>query len=141
LDVIASPRAQESYKDMIVMLKQLDGSVYAPSLGQLQSDYAFYPVAHWATLEDLIRGPGVDTRDHPNTRRLLEPVIQPGKPAYILANYPLDAYPWIAFLEDYYTLEIDFKERFEPLRILPGRWDSGWPRYLYRYAPGEAGVE
>jgi len=22
-----------------------------------------------------------------------------------------------------------------PLRVLPKRWDHGWPRYLYRYTP------
>ena len=36
---------------------------------------------------------------------------------------------------------LDFEERFEPLRVLPARWDHGWPRYLYRYAPDEAVVD
>jgi hypothetical protein len=29
---------------------------------------------------------------------------------------------------------------FIALRGLPKRWDHGWPRYLYRYAPDEATV-
>jgi hypothetical protein len=99
----------------------------------LQRGFSFYPTAHWVALEDMIRGSGIDTRDHPNTRQLLEPAIHPEGPAYILANYPLDTYPWIAFLKDYYVVETDFGDRFKPLRVLPKRWDHGWPRYLYRY--------
>jgi hypothetical protein len=136
--VIVSPRAGASYAEFINVLKKLDGAVYAPSLGQLQKDYAFYPAVHWAALEDMIRKPGFDTRNHPNTRRLLDPVIHPKGPAYIFANYPLDEYSWIAFLGDYYVLEKDFQAQFKPLRVLPKRWDHGWPRYLYRYARSEA---
>jgi hypothetical protein len=137
-NVIASPRARESYADLVGMLRGLDGHVYAPSLGQLQNSYSFYPAAHWVALEDMIRGPGIDTANHPNTRRLLDPAIHPDGPAYILANYPLSVYWWIAFLEEYYVLDTDYGDRFEPLRVLPARWDHGWPRYLYRYAPTEA---
>ena len=89
----------------------------------------------------MIRGPGRDTRDHPNTRRLLEPALNPDGPAFVLANYTFEGYAWLAFLNDYYVLETDFGERFKPLRVLPARWDHGWPRYLYRYAPKEAGVD
>jgi hypothetical protein len=136
--VITSPRAGDSYTDLVDMLEGLEGSVYAPSLGQLQSGYVFYPAAHWVALEDMIRGPGRDTRNHPKTRPLLDPALHPKGEAYILANKPLSGFPWLAFLEDYYVMEIDFGDRFEPLRVLPARWDHGWPRYLYRYAPSEA---
>jgi hypothetical protein len=138
LEVITSQRAWESYADMVGMLNNLDGPVYAPWLGQLQSGYAFSPTAHWVALEDMIRGPGRDTSNHPNTRRLLEPALYPDGSAFILTNYPLNVYPWIAFLEDSYVLEVDFGDRFKPLRVLPARWDHAWPRYLYRYAPAEA---
>ncbi len=135
--MVVSSRAGEKFNEMIAMLRSLDGPVYAPSLGQLDRDYMFFPAAHWVALEDMIRGPGRDTYNHPNTRHILDPAINPNGPAYILANYPLDTYSWIAFLGDYYVLEKDFEDRFEPLRVLPKRWDHGWPRYLYRYAPNE----
>jgi hypothetical protein len=84
LTVTVSSRVQKSYADLVGFLHDLDGSVYAPALGQLQGDYTLYPAAHWVALEDMIRGPGRDTRDHPNTRRLLEPALHPSGPAYIL---------------------------------------------------------
>lgn len=135
--VTTSPKADQSYTDLVAFLNDLDGPVYAPSIGQLQRGYTFYPTAHWVALEDMIRGPGRDTSNHPNTRRLLQPAIEPNGPAYILANYPLEVYYWIEFLNDYYVLESDLGDRFEPLRVLPARWDHGWPRYLYRYSPEE----
>jgi len=49
----------------------------------------------------------------------------------------LEIFPWLEFLNDYYVLKTDFKARFKPLRVLPGRWDHKWPRYLYRYTPSE----
>ena len=135
--VIVSSHAKESYVEFINVLKKLDGPVYAPSLGQLQKDFVFYPAAHWAALEDMIRKPGFDTKNNPNTRRFLEAVIQPIGPAYIFANYPLDKYPLLAFLGGYYVLEKDFQDEFIALRVLPKRWDHGWPRYLFRYVrPG-----
>jgi hypothetical protein len=139
--VAVSGRADRSYADLIQMLRALGGPVYAPSLGQLEKGPNLYPAAHWVALEDMIRGPGRDTRNHLLTRRLLEPVINPSGPAFILANYPLDAEgfpPLLRFLLDDYVLETDLGNRFEPLRCLPKRYDHGWPRYLYRYAPAEA---
>jgi hypothetical protein len=115
------------------MLKDLDGPVYAPGLGQLQRGYSLYPCAHWVALEDMIRGPGRDTRNHPITRRLLSPVLNPSGPAYILSNRPLSSYPWLEFLEHYYDLEEDLGDRFIDLRVLPARWNHRWPRYLYRF--------
>ncbi len=135
---VVSPQAGARYAEMIAMLRSLDGPVYAPTLGQLDRDYEFYPAAHWVALEDMIRGPGRDTRDHPNTRRLLEPAIHPNGSAYIFANYPPDTYAWLAFLDEYYVLEKDFGDQFKPLGSLPKRWDHGFPRYLYKYAPGQA---
>ncbi|MCB9455076.1 MAG: hypothetical protein H6671_03705 [Anaerolineaceae bacterium] len=143
-NVLVSPQAHEAYIDFITMLDDLDGQVYAPTLGQLQGDYQFYPAAHWVALEDMIRGPGRETRDHPNTRQFLEPLIYPeGRPAYILTNNPLESEGnfILGFLLEDYVLDIDFGNRFEPLRVLPKRFDHLWPRYLYRYDPEQAATE
>ncbi len=137
-NVIISSQAKARYQDLISLLRNLDGPVYALTLGQLDKDFVLYPAAHWVALEDMIRGPGKDTSNHPNTRQLLNPVINPIGKAYILANWPLEVYPWMAFLADYYVLETDYGERFIELRSLPKRFDHGWPRYLYRYDPAQA---
>jgi hypothetical protein len=134
LTVIVPKQAKESYKELVQMLINLDGTVYAPSIGQLQDGYRLYPAAHWATLEDMIRGPGKDIKDHPTTRRLLTPAIHSKGPAFILTHYPLKDIQCVAFLDNYYAMELDLKDRYKSLQILPVRWDHGWPRYLYRYA-------
>ena len=141
LTVVVSPRAGDSYGELVSVLEGMPGPVYAPWLGQLQKGYSFYPAAHWVALEDMIRGPGRATENHPGTRALLEPSIDPGGPAYILANRPLGTYPFFAFLEDYYVLESDYGDRFKALRVLPKRWDHGWPRYLYRHRGAGVGPE
>jgi hypothetical protein len=133
--VIVSSKAGASYSDFIAMLRSLDGPVYAPSLGQLAQGYELHPAAHWVALDDMIRGPGRETGNHPNTRQLLEPVIRPNGPAYILTNRPISADGLYGFFTEHYVLNEDFLDRFEPLRVLPKRWDHGWPRYLYRYVP------
>lgn len=135
---IVPANARANYDELIDFLNNLQGQVYAPTFGQLPQDYTFYPTGHWVALEDMIRGPGKDTSNHPLTRTMLEPAINPDGPAYILANYPLDVYWWIQFLEEYYVLEEDLGDRFKPLRLIPKRWDHGWPRYLYRYDPQAA---
>lgn len=129
-----SRQAAARYDDLIAALVALDTPlVFAPWQGQLPEDFTLYPAAHWVALEDMIRGPGRDTRNHPNTRELLAPLLLPQGRAYILANQPLDEYPWLAFLTDDYVLETDFGAQFEALRTLPRRFDHGYPRYLYRY--------
>lgn len=134
--VITSPRARESYNDLLGLLHNIEGNVYAPWQGPSLGDYSFYPAAHWVALEDMIRGPGREIHDHPTTRRLITPALNPDDTAFILANYPLEnIYPFLGFLQDYYVLEADWGERFKPLRTLPKRWDLLWPRYLYRYEP------
>lgn len=139
--VLTSSRAQASYGDFLRFLNGLGGQTYAPSVGQLQEGFVLYPSAHWVALEDMIRGPGRNTKNHPNTRRLLAPLIDPSGPSHILTNEPLGNYGWLTFLEEYYTLEKDLGDRFEPLRVLPARWDHGWPRYLYSFkgATGQQG--
>jgi hypothetical protein len=135
--VIVPSQAGASYVDLIAMLRSLDGTVYAPQLGQLEQDFTFSPAANQIALEDMIRGPGIDERNNLNTRILLDPVIHPNGPAYILSNGPLNS-ALLEFLNEYYVLDKDLSDRFKPLKGLPKRFgDNGWPRYLYRYAPGQ----
>ncbi|MBI1277886.1 MAG: hypothetical protein GC179_07140 [Anaerolineaceae bacterium] len=131
--VIVSPQADEIYQEFISTLKNLNGQVYAPYIGQLNADYVFVPGAHWVALEDMVRGPGIDEQNHPTTRKLLEAVIQPDKPAYMILPYRLEGDPLIGFLTQYYVLDTDFGDRFKALATLPKRFSNGWPRYLYRY--------
>jgi 4-amino-4-deoxy-L-arabinose transferase-like glycosyltransferase len=132
--VLVSPDATRQYQDLIGFLKNLDGPVYAPTLGQLEPDYTLYPAAHWVALEDMIRGPGKDTTNQPLTRKILEPAIHPAGRAYLLLNRPPEYFPWIAFLQDNYVQSNDLGDRFVALQGLPKRYDHGWPRYLFQYA-------
>jgi hypothetical protein len=133
--VLVSPRAPQAYRDLIQYLNSLDGAVYAPWLGQLEDGYAFSPAVHWVPMEDLVRGPGVDTYNHPGTRALLESVIHPEGNAYILMNYPLENDSLLSFLLDDYRLKEDLGERFASLSTLPKRFNLDYPRYLYEYTP------
>ena len=131
--VIVSPKAPVAYIDLVGYLNSLDGPVYAPWLGQLQSGYVFSPSVHWVPMEDLIRGPGVDEFDHPNTRKLLDSVIHPKGSAYILTNYPLEDDLLLSFLLADYRLQTDLGDRFATLTTLPKRFILKYPRYLYKY--------
>jgi hypothetical protein len=134
--VLVSPQADEAYQDLVGYLNSLDGPVYAPWIGQLQNGYTFSPSVHWVPMEDLIRGQGVDTYNHPNTRMLLDSVIHPNGTAYILMNYPLENDPLLSFLlAEGYTLESDLGGRFSALTTLPKRYNLEYPRYLYKYQP------
>ena len=133
--VLVSPKAPESYRDLVQYLNSLDGTVYAPWIGPLENGYTFFPTVHWVPMEDIIRGPGVDTYNHPLTRGLLDTVIHPSGPAYILTNYPLENDPLIGFLADEYKLKEDLGDRFAPLSTIPKRFNLEYPRYLYEYAP------
>lgn len=133
--VIVSPKAMESYRDLVQYLNSLDGAVYAPWIGPLESGYEFFPAVHWVPMEDIIRGPGVDTYNHPVTRGLLESVIHPEGRAYILMNYPLENDPLLGFLVEEYKLKEDLGDRFTPLSTLPKRFNLEYPRYLYEYVP------
>lgn len=127
------PRAADAaYVDFIEYLETLDGTVYAPTLGQLPADFEFYPGAHWVALEDLVRGPQRDVTNNSVIPKLLSPLLSSDGTVYILENYPLDTWPWFAYLNDHFVLEQDLGDRFRPLAFLPGRFNHGWPRYLYR---------
>ena len=130
--LVVSKDADRSYVDFIRMLKGLDGPVYAPTVGQLQADYSLFPAAHWVALEDMVRGPGKDTKNHPLIMNTLAPIFNTNGQAYILENRPLPTFPWLRYLDDSFELKTDLGERFKPLRCLPGRFDHLWPRYLYQ---------
>jgi hypothetical protein len=136
--LFVSGQASAAYDDLLTILDNLDGSVYAPDIGQLERDYMLYPAAHWVSLDDMIRGPGLSPPNDPNTRHLLTPLLTPQGSAYILMNDPLPGILFLSFLCESYVLEADFGERFAALNLLPKRFTHGYPRYLYRYDPAAA---
>ena len=125
-------RADQTYREFVHLLDSLEGTVYAPTLGQLPAGFEFYPAAHWVALEDMVRGPQKDTRNHPEIQELLAPLLNSEEPVYILENYPLIRFPFFEYLNDHFVLEEDYGDRFRALDVLPGRYSHGWPRYLYR---------
>ena len=127
-----SPRASAAYEDLIAYLGGLGGPVFGPWQGQLPGGFVLHPAAHWVALEDLVRGPGRDPGSDPEVRRLAAPVLHPPEPAFVIANQPLDSLRVLEFLERNYVLVCDLGDRFRALRVLPKRYDHGWPRYLYR---------
>jgi hypothetical protein len=132
---IVSDQAASTYQTFVQVLNTLKGPVYAPDIGQLQSGYVFEPTILRVPLEDIIRGPGVEAQNHPTVRAMLESVLYPNGPAYVLTNTPLDQDQLLNFLGETYTLKTDFGEQFKALKTLPRRYDVGWPRYLYQANP------
>jgi hypothetical protein len=133
--VIISPKAFDEYRDLITLLKSIDGTVYAPEIGQLSSDYTLYPEIHSVAIVDLYR-PELERHEFPQgAYKILEPVISPKGAAYILIEYPLQDHILLRHLANYYTLDTDLGERFGSLRNLPARYSVwGGPKYLYRYS-------
>lgn len=135
-NVFIPAEAEARHAELLARLRALSGPVYAPSQGQLPpAQFTFAPAAHWVALEDMIRSPGRHAPDHPTTRRLLAPALDPHGPAFILTNEPLERYSFLCFLTGRYELTADFGDRYQALRPLPSRFDVGWPRYLYRASP------
>ena len=130
--VIPSPRAAAAYSDFVGYLRGLGAPVFGPWQGQLPDGFVLHPAAHWVALEDLARGPGRDPTTNTAVRRLAAPASRPTGPAFVIANQPLESRSVLAFLTDDYVLACDLGERFAALRVLPKRYDHGWPRYLYR---------
>lgn len=130
--VIIHPQAEQAYHDMVDFLNSINGSVYSPWVGQLQSGYKFYPSVHWVPMVDMVR-PGYQYSVSPVMMNILEPVIHPQKAAYIFTPIPLDQDPALYFLSDYYILDDDFGDRYKDLNPLPKEYNIGWPRYFYRY--------
>lgn len=133
--VLVPSEAQATYRELIALVDELDGAVYAPGIGQLQERDLFYPTVHWVTLIDLIRKPDSDLCDQPFVQELLEPVLHPEGSAYILMEHPLEEDAMLSFLGASYSLDSDFGNRFMALRDSPKLLEVGWPTYLYRYDP------
>lgn len=141
-EAIIPASAERDYSELISMLRGLDGPVYAPSIGQLPKDFVLSPAAHWVALEDLVRGPGRDTRDSPIVRELLAPLLSEPGPSYVLSNVELEQFRnFLGVLIDRCVLVEDMGDRFRSLRVLPGRYPHGWPRYLYRCGPPAGAAE
>ena len=137
--VLVSAEAPAAYADLVGFLQSRNGPVCAPGLGQLPDGYRLYPAVHWVALEDMVRGPRRNTRDQPIVQESLEPAVHPAGPAYLLTNRPLEGYAYfLGFLQPDYVLEADLHNRFRALNVLPGRYEHGWPRYLYRHVPQSA---
>jgi hypothetical protein len=133
---ISSFRAQENFDNFVAELRGLGGTVYAPSIGQLDSEFKLSPSAHWVALQDLVRG----GRHMEENKRLIESILtdaaHPAGNAYLLTyKLPAEIPPELDFPMREYILEKDYGDRFKPLRVVPHRWSFGWPRYLFRYQP------
>jgi hypothetical protein len=137
--VVASSEAPEALADLKSTLKVLPGSVYAPWVGQFQDGLTLYPAVHWVALLDIIRGPIRNPRNDSIAASLLAPSLQPNGPMHVLTNLPLRDSPTpLNRLAKRYVLVADFGDRFKALRVLPGRIDCLWPRYLYYFDPGKS---
>lgn len=134
--LLISPNAQESYVKFIEMLNNLDGPVYAPSLGQLPKDFKFYPAVHWVALDDMTRGP---TGAPPHNLDAIKPILvslsNPSGTTYIISDAPLEGSVIFPFISQKYELVKDFGDQYEPIKSIPGRYYHGWPRYLYKSKP------
>jgi hypothetical protein len=137
LENLSSLRAHESYEDFISELRSLKAPVFAPTIGQLESEFELSPSLHWVALEDMVRGP----KELPESKGIVERVLSPaympprGK-AYILSYLPPGAHRVDKdYLMRRYTFVKDYEDRFKPLSAVPHRWSLGWPRYLFAYQP------
>jgi hypothetical protein len=127
--------AAASYADLQSTIRALDGTVYAPGIGQFPDGPTLFPAAHWVALDDIMRGPRRSAADSALARGLLDPIRHPAHTAYVLTNHPLATLaPPVSDLAGGYTLVQDYGERFAALAALPRRFDHGYPRYLYRSA-------
>lgn len=133
--VVTSGDAPAAYADLVTVIDELSGSVYAPFLGSRLGEHRLVPGAHWVALEDIERGPRRGPTEHLRALALLGPALRPAGNAYVLTNVPLERHrPPVRDLAAVYLLDRDFGERFAALRAVPGRFDLGYPRYLYRFA-------
>jgi hypothetical protein len=132
--------ARASYAELQATIRALPGAVYAPGIGEFVDGPRLYPTAHWIALEDIMRGPRRVASDSGLSRRMLDPVRHPAAAAFILTNRPLATMSApVGELAASYTLVQDWGDRFESLEMLPRPWDSGWPRYLYRFTGTRVG--
>jgi len=140
IDVLVPGDSKEAYDGFVAKLRSLPGQVFAPNIGQLPEGFRLNPAVHWVALEDMIRGPGVDVTNNPNTKRYLLPALEPQTRSFLVLSYQLDQDPLLEFLSDCYSYQEDWGEQFSALDVLPGLFSGsqGSPRYLYEYS-GPAG--
>ena len=93
-----------------------------------------YPAAHWVAVEDIVRGVHRTAADTALALRALEPARHPAGTAFMLTNAPLgEMSEPVSGLAPSYTLVQDFGTRFASLAPLPRPFNTGYPRYLYRF--------
>lgn len=136
LNLLTPSSASASYNDLVTMLEGLDGQVFAPDIVAFNDNrYALYPSVGWVALEDLVRGPGRVTSNHPRIKEILAPLTNPDKPSYVLTSNELTPDSLFGFLLEDYVLVEDFQDRFKPLSPSLRSIRVNWPRYLYQYVP------
>jgi 4-amino-4-deoxy-L-arabinose transferase-like glycosyltransferase len=122
------------YADLLTIIRELPGTVYAPGIGELEYGPELYPGAHWVALDDIMRGSRRTSADSALARSMLDPLRNPSTTAFVLTNRPLATLsPPVRELAGSYSLVKDYGERFALLTALPRRFDHGFPRYLYRF--------
>lgn len=126
--------AHASYVELQATIRALPGMVYAPGIGQLVDGPKLYPAGHWVALEDILRGSHRTAADTALALRALDPALHPTTAAFVLTNVPLGemSVP-VSELAASYTLVQDFGARFASLAPLPRPFNTGYPRYLYRF--------
>ncbi|MHB8078202.1 MAG: hypothetical protein ACYDIE_02975 [Candidatus Krumholzibacteriia bacterium] len=132
--------AAAAYRDLVGVLRGLDGPLYAPWFGNPPVDVPTTSRAHWVALEDRVRGPGRREGEQPFVKAMLAPVAAAPPPAYLLTISPLEKDRILGWLAGAYVLQDAYGTRFDPVRELPTRFGSRTPRYLYRRADLAAGV-
>jgi hypothetical protein len=126
--------ARTEYADLLNTVRTLPGTVYAPGIGQFADGPPLYPAAHWVALEDMVRGPHRTAADSNFAREMMAPALHPTGAAFMLTNRPLETLSKpVSELAPSYSLVQDYGSRFSALEPLPRPFDTGYPRYLYRY--------
>ena len=127
-DVLTDANADGSYHDLVGAMARTRAPIYAVQMGRLPASMRPAAQAGWVPLVDLVRGT-TNGRDHALTRRVLAPLAS--RPVCLLTNWPLEHDHALRFLLEKFQRVDDFGSRFRSLRILPTRFGTHWPRYLY----------
>lgn len=127
-DVLTDANAHGSYRDLVGAMAHTRAPIYALQMGRLPASIRPAAQAGWVPLADMTRGT-TNGRYHALTRDVLAPLAS--RPVCLLTNWPLEHDTALGFLLENFQQVDDFGSRFRPLRILPTRFGSHWPRYLY----------
>jgi hypothetical protein len=132
LRAITPSGAWDSYRDFVRTIRDLDGIVYVPDVGQLQGGYRLPIPVHYVHLDDLVQEQSADSPGSSLPLEILAPLRDPSGNAFILTSTDLENYTLMRPIADQYQLVEDFGDRWSDLRALPGRFSGySWPRYLY----------